>query len=296
MIQSSTPSPLAPRRLSVFDTVLRDIVWETPDTVTLVLDPGEHPRDYIAGQFVSIDPAQFRELKQQIAYFEKVKGRRETVRAYSMASTPDEPYLAITVKEEEFVDGSTAYPPLLSPLLVHGLEKGRTITVKGYSGYYHLPPDVMEQTDHVVHVVAGSGVVPNFAMAKWALAHLPGLKQTFVYSNKTWADVIFGRQLAEMEQASGGRLRVLHCLTREPSVPAESPCARLGRINAELVAEAIPDPENCLVFACGTAITRWDKQAARARGEEPKPRFLETVKALLEERGVPRKRIHTEAY
>jgi len=296
MIQSSTPSPLAPRRIAVFDTVLRDIVWETHDTVTLVLDPGDHPRDYIAGQFVSIDPTQFRELKQQIAYLEKLKGRREVVRAYSMASTPDEPYLAITVKEEEFVDGSTDYPPLLSPLLVHGLEKGRTITVKGYSGYYHLPPDVMEQTGHVVHVVAGSGVVPNFAMAKWALAHLPDLRQTFVYSNKTWADAIFARQLTALEQASGGRLRVLHCLTREPSAPADSPCARLGRINAELIAEAIPDPADCLVYACGTAISRWDKQAARARGEEPKPRFLETVKALLAERGVDRRRIHTEAY
>src|SRR5690606_20348618 len=186
----------------VFDTILREIVWETPDTVTLFLDPGEHPRNYLAGQFVSIDPAQFREMRQQIAYFEHVKGRREPVRAYSMASTPDEPLLAITVKEEEFVDGSTEYPPLLSPLLVHGLEKGRTITVKGYSGHYHLPPDVRAQTDHVVHVVAGSGVVPNFAMAKWALAHLPDLKQTFVYSNKTWKDVIFARQLAEMEAAS----------------------------------------------------------------------------------------------
>src|SRR5690606_26542315 len=115
-------------------------------------------------------------------------------------------------------------------------------------------------------------------------------------SNKTWKDVIFARQLAEMEAASGGRLRVIHCLTREPSVPAESPCARLGRIDREVLAEAIPGPKGCLVFACGTAITRWDRKAARARGEEPKPRFLETVKAILDDLGVPRERIHTEAY
>ena len=95
---------------------------------------------------------------------------------------------------------------------------------------------------------------------------------------------------------SGGRLELIHCLTREPTAPPDSPCARLGRISAEVIEQAIPDPENCLVYACGTAITRWDKQAARARGEEPKPRFLETVKELLAERGVPRKRIHTEAY
>lgn len=294
MMQSS-PDPLALRRIAVFDTVVREIVPETHDTVTLILET-DHPRDYIAGQFVSIDPAQFRQLRQLIRYFEHVKGRREAVRAYSMASTPDEPYLAITVKEEEYVEGVTEYPPLLSPFLVHGLHVGQKITVKGYSGYYHLPPDLADQTDHVVHVVAGSGVVPNFAMVKWALAHVPTVRHTFVYSNKTWEDVIFARQLAELEASSGGRLRVLHCLTREKEPPSAAPDAWMGRICKDVLARAIPDPENCLVYACGTAITRWDRKAARARGEEPKPRFLETAKAILEELGVPRKRIHTEAY
>lgn len=289
-------SPLRPRRISVFDTVLRDIVWETHDTVTLVLDAGDHPRDYRAGQFISIDPGQFRELKQQIAYFEKAKGRREAVRAYSMASTPDEPWLAVTVKEEEYIEGDTDYPPLLSPLLVHGLEKGRTITVKGYSGHYHLPPNLPEVTRHVVHVVAGSGVVPNFAMVKWALANEPDVRHTFVYSNKTWNDVIFARQLAELEASSGGRLRLVHCLTRESEVPAACVGGRLGRIDRSVLEEVIDDPQGCLVYACGTAITRWDKRKARERGEEPRPRFLEAVKAALAELGVPRERIHTEAY
>lgn len=284
------------RRIEVFDTVVRDVVWETPDTVTLLLDAGDHHRNYQAGQFISIDPAQFPELRQQVAYFEHVKGRREAVRAYSMASTPDEPLLAITIKEETFIPGSTEYPPLLSPFLVHGIAPGRRITVKGYSGYYAVGPETAQRTDHLVHVVAGSGVVPNFAMVKWALAHLPGVRHTFVYSNKTWAEVIFARELDELAAGSGGRLRLMHCLTREPSVPQDSACARLGRINAEILSEAIPDPEGCLVFACGPGLTRWDKKAARDRGEEPKPRFLETVKEILEGLGVPRASIHTEAY
>ncbi len=297
MIEPSTDAgPSAIRRIQVFDTILREIVWETPDTVTLLLDPGDHPRDYLAGQFVSIDPAQFPELRQQLAYFENVKGKREAVRAYSMASTPDEPYLAITIKEETFSAGSTDYPPILSPLLVHGLTPGMTITVKGYSGFYAVGPDLSQRTDHVVHVVAGSGVVPNFAMVKWALVHQPTVRHTFVYSNKTWSEVIFGQELNELEAASGGRLRVIHCLTREPSQPADSPCAKLGRINREVMEEAIPDPSKCLVFACGPALTRWDKRAARERGEEPSPRFIETVKSILAELEVPRTAIHTEAY
>lgn len=285
-----------PKRIEVFDTVLKEIVWETEDTVTLYLDPGEHHRNYLAGQFISIDPAQFIELKQQIAYFEHVKGRREAVRAYSMASTPDEPLLAITIKEETFVPDTTEYPPLLSPLLVHGLSPGRRITVKGYSGFYAVGPDLAERTDHVVHIVAGSGVVPNFAMLKWALEHQPTVRHTFVYSNRTWSDVIFAKELTALEERYRDRLRLMHCLTREPTIPADSSCARLGRINREILSEAIPDPESCLVFACGTALTRWDRKRARERGETPTPRFIETVREILEELGVPRKSLQTESY
>lgn len=280
----------------MFETHVRKIVWETADTVTLYLDAGDQPRDYKPGQYVSIDVQQFRELKQQVAYFEHVKGRREPPRAYSLTSTPDEPLLAITVKEEPFLPGQTEYPPLLTPLLVFGIREGQPITVKGYTGYYHLPDDVEERTEHIVHIVAGSGVVPNYAMLKWALAHHPGLRHSFVYSNKTWDDVIFAKQLAELQAAHPDRLRLHHCLTREQVAPKDAPDAKLGRIDRELLAEVIGDPEGCLVFACGPGLTRWDKKAARERGEEPSPRFLETTRAILADLGVPRKAIHMEAY
>lgn len=296
MVQPTAPIPRPVARNRVFETHVREIVWETADTVTLYLDAGDQPRDYKPGQYVSIDVQQFRELRQQVAYFEHVKGRREPPRAYSLASTPDERYLAITVKEEPFVPEQTEYPPLLTPLLVFGIQVGQPITVKGYTGYYHLPDDVEEQTDHVVHITAGSGVVPNFAMVKWSLERHPKLRHTFVYSNKTWDDVIFAKQLGELEAAHSDRFRLVHCLTREPTVPQDSSCARLGRINHELLSEVITDPSGCLVYACGPGLTRWDRQAARKRGEEPSPRFLETTRAILADLEVPRKAIHMEAY
>lgn len=297
MVQSTAPVPTSPRATNrIFDTVLREIVWETPDTVTLVLDAGDQPRDYKAGQYISIDVQQFRELQQQVAYFEHTKGRREPPRAYSLTSTPDEPHLAITIKEERFIPGETAYPPLLSPLLVFGLREGMTIQVKGYTGYYVLPDDVEEKTRHIVHIVAGSGVVPNFAMVKWALVHKPMLRHSFVYSNRKWDDVIFAKHLRELEKAHPEQLKVHHCLTREEAAPTDAPDAQLCRVNREMLASIIGDPEDCLVYACGPGLSRWDKRAAKERGEEPKPRFLESVRALLTELEVPRKAIHTEAY
>ncbi len=280
-------------RIRVFDTVVREVIRETHDTVTLLLDAGHEPRDYHPGQFVTIDPAQFPALRQQLAFFEEAKQRKEQVRAYSLASIPEDPWLAVTIKEEVFVPGETEYPPLLSPYLVHGAKDGMNVTVRGYSGGYCLPEDVASRTDHLVHLVAGSGVVPNFAMARWALAHLPSVRHTFIDTNRTWSDVIFGDALQKLERAAEGRLQLFHCLTREP---ADIPGARRGRIDLDLLKAAIPDPGSCLVYACGPAVGRWEKKAAKARGEEPRPRFLETAQALLAELGVPKAHIHTEAY
>ena len=78
-----------------------------------------------------------------------------------MSSTPDEPYVAITVKEERYISGVTRYPPLLSPFLVGGMHPGDRLTFTGFTGPYTLPEDVESITDHLVHVCAGSGVVPN---------------------------------------------------------------------------------------------------------------------------------------
>ena len=64
-------------------------------------------------------------------YWQDAKGRKEPPRAYSMCSTPDEPDLAITVKEETYTRGQTKYPPLLSPLLASGALKGREMVITG---------------------------------------------------------------------------------------------------------------------------------------------------------------------
>ncbi len=122
------------------------------------------------------------------------------------------------------------------------------------------------------------------------------MRQTFVYSSKTWADVIFRRELSELAAAHPGRLRVVHALTRARPPGGVGPDVRFGRINRELLAEVVPDPDSCLVYACGPGIGPWELKAARERGEAPRPRFLETVVAALSELGVPRERLRRESY
>src|SRR5437667_3828587 len=179
--------------------MVADVIVEAPDTTTLVLFTGNDRLEYSAGHFLTIDPHQFEALERFTAFLEDLKGRREPPRAYSMSSAPHERYLAVTVKEERYVSGMTKFPPLLSPMLVKRTTRGMRLVVTGFTGPYTLPPDISARTNHIVHICAGSGSVPNFSMLQFALAHYSTLRHTFIYSNKTLDDVIFRDDLARLD-------------------------------------------------------------------------------------------------
>ncbi len=284
------------KRIKEMEVMVADVIVETPDTATLVFFTGNDRLDYKAGHFLTIDPHQFEALQRFIAFFEDVKGKKEPPRAYSMASAPHERYLAVTVKEERYVSGVTKYPPLLSPLLVKRTWRGMRMVITGFTGPYTMPDDIESKTDHLVHVCAGSGSVPNFSMLKHALAHHPKLRHTFVYSNKTWEDIIFRDELNKLALAHGDRLKLVHTLTRVADASAYGPMVRKGRIDTALLREVIPDPTACVVYACGPAIGPFERAAAREKGVDPEPRFLETVLAGLETIGVPDKNVKRESY
>jgi 3-ketosteroid 9alpha-monooxygenase subunit B len=284
------------RRIRDLEVMVADVVVETPDTSTLVLFTGNDRLEYQAGHFCTIDPHQFEALERWVQYLEDLKGKPEAPRAYSLASAPHERSLAITVKEERYQRGVTRYPPLLSPMLVKRTARGSRIVITGFTGPYVLPPDVEGKADHLVHLVAGSGVVPNWSILKHALREHPRLRHTFVYSNKTWRDVIYRDALAALEAEHPRQLRVVHTLTREAEPERHGPGVRGGRITAELLRTLVPDPRAVLVYACGPAIGPFERLAARERGEAPRPRFLEAALAALDELGVPRDRVKRESY
>jgi ferredoxin-NADP reductase len=284
-------APAGRRRIRELEVMVADVVYETPDTTTLVFFTGNDHLDYKAGHFLTIDPHQFEALERFTAFLEDLKSRREPPRAYSMFSAPHEKYLAVTVKEERYASGSTKYPPLLSPLLVKRTTRGMRLVITGFTGPYTLPDDVESKTDHVVHLCAGSGSVPNLSILKHALRFHQGIRHTFIYSNKSWDDIIFRRELATLEEQHPDRLRVVHTLTRE-----NRPGVLSGRVTTELIRSLVPDLKAALYFACGPAISAWDKAAARNGGPAPSPRFLESALASLKELAIPSDRITRESY
>ena len=284
------------RRIKELEVMVADVVAEAPDTTTLVLFTGNDRLEYSAGHFLTIDPHQFEALERFTSFLEDLKGRREPPRAYSMCSAPHERYLAVTVKEERYVSGLTKFPPLLSPLLTKRTTRGMRLVVTGFTGPYTLPADIESKANHIVHVCAGSGSVPNFSILKHALANHSTLRHTFVYSNKTWGDVIFRDGLAQLASQHPERLAVIHTLTREEDASRFGASVRKGRITADILREAIPDPSGAYVYVCGPGISHWDIVAAKEAGTKPLPRFLETVLEQLASIGVQNDRIKRESY
>ena len=285
-----------PRKVRSFEAIVSGVIRETPDSTTLVFSTPSGRPDYLAGQFLTIRPHQFPEIAGFVAFLEERKGKKEPARAYSMYSAPHEADIAVTIKEEPFVPGTTKYPPLLSPLLTYGIAPGRQMTVTGFGGPYVLPADIETLTDHVVHLCAGSGIVPNLSILKHALSTGLRLRHTLIYGNKTWADIIFRREIEELAAAHPEKLRVVHAVSREANPERLGPHVRAGRIGLDLVRELIPEPKAVQVFACGPAIGKFDRLAAKERGVEPSPRFMETALEALREIGVPRESTHFESY
>jgi 3-ketosteroid 9alpha-monooxygenase subunit B len=284
------------RQITKLEAIVCDVVKEAPDTATLVLFTGNERLDYQPGHFLTIEPHQFHDLDRFTSFLEDLKGKKEPPRAYSMSSAPNERYLTITVKEERYISGTSKYPPLLSPFLVHRIRKGARLVITGFTGPYTLSDDIVSRNECLVHICAGSGSVPNLSILKHSLEFHSHLRHIFIYSTRTWNEVIFRNQLAELSARYPDRLSVIHTLTREKDVVMGARHVRHGRVDLNLLREVLPESTACHFFVCGPAISTWDRAAAREKGEEPLPRFLESVLADLARLGIPKGRITRESY
>jgi len=277
--------------------VIVDARKETPDTWTLDIFVGENDKDYAAGQFISISPHQFVELGDLIKYFEHVKGKKEQVRAYSLTSAPGEKYISITIKPEIYTPEPMALPPLLSPFLASDLLVGREIEFIGYAGAYVMPADLRESTDHAVHLVAGSGSVPSFSIIKDELLYQKSsIKHSLVFVNKSQADIIFHTELKQLCAQFPDQLSIHYFLSQEQDIKFLGPNYYSGRPTTAHIEKLIGDINKTVIFACGPAITKWQKKQAVLNQSELKPRFMEWVHETVQKIGIDKKRYKREIY
>lgn len=295
--QNNAPKRAPAKKIRPIRGIIIDATRETSDTWTLDIFVGENDKDYLAGQFISISPHQFVELSDLIKYFEHVKGKKELVRAYSLTSAPGEKYISITIKPEVYTPEPLALPPLLSPFLASDLLVGREIEFIGYAGAYIMPEDLRGHTDHAVHLVAGSGAVPSLSIIKDELIYQKSaIKHTLVFVNKKHDDIIFHAQLKKLCAQFPEQLEVHYFLSQDPEAKSRGINYYPGRPNRAHIEKLITNVNKTVIFACGPAITKWQKKQAALNNSELKPRFMEWVHEVVIQLGIDKKRFKREIY
>ncbi len=279
------------KKIKQLEVMVADVVENTQETITLILFTGNDLLDYKPGHFLTIDPHQFEALERWTNYLEDKKGKKEKPRAYSLSSAPDEKYLSITVKEERYTQGKTMYPPLLSPILAKRTPKGTRMVITGFTGPYTLIDPVPET---LVHICAGSGIVPNYSIMKYALRNYPEMKHRLLYSNRRWEDTIFGNELLQLQKEFPDQVELVFSFTREPKSGLPVTCYN-RRVDLNMIQEILPN-KNDSIYVCGPGLSVYEKKAAKKEGSKPSPRFLESVLADLEILGVDKKNIKNESY
>jgi ring-1,2-phenylacetyl-CoA epoxidase subunit PaaE len=172
---------------------VKEVITETPNTKTISFwQPIHDTLKYEAGQFLTV-----------IVTLDGVQHRR----SYSMSSSPREPQIAITVKQ---LSGG-----LVSAYLCQNIQPGQVLEVLEPLGNFKL--STAKPTGRsAVFVAGGSGITPIYSMLCTLLAAEAQAHAYLVYGSKNEENIIFKKQLDQLEQQYPNRLKVLHVLT-EPS-------------------------------------------------------------------------------
>lgn len=196
----------------------------------------------------------------------------EVRRSYSICSTPMELAAAgrLRIGVKELPGGA------FSGYAAHGLAVGDEVEVMPPLGHFTTGLDP-QRAHRYVGVVAGSGVTPVLSLMATALAVEPESRFTLLYGNRYARSVMFAEELSDLKDRWPQRLQLVHVLSREPG-DAE---LLSGRIDAprlpRLLDTFLPGGADEW-FLCG-----------------PYGMVLD-ARAVLAERGVPERSVHTELF
>jgi ferredoxin-NADP reductase len=211
-----------PRRLNWQQARVVELVEETAQTTSIVLDPPDWP-GHDAGQHVDV------RLTAEDGY--------QAQRSYSIASGPEDEHLVLTV--ERLDDGE------VSPYLVGELRPGDELELRGPIGGYFVWNQSL--AGPLLLIAGGSGIVPFRSMLRHRAAAGSDVAVRLLYSARALDDVIYRDELAGFAAEDG--VDVSFTLTREWP---EDWTGHRGRIDGKLLDEVSwPAAEMPLTYICG---------------------------------------------
>jgi ferredoxin-NADP reductase len=226
-------------------------VWDESATArTLVLDVPCW-RGHLPGQHVDV------RLTAEYGY--------STQRSYSIASAPDGTRVELTVQRLD--DGE------VSPYLTQVLGPGDPLELRGPIGGWFVWSG--GQTDPVLLLAGGSGIVPFMAMIRTRIARGATTPMRLVYSTRAPETLLY----REERHRLGGQdptLRLHVAYTRRAPAGWEGPVGRLDA--AQLTALGWPPADRPACFVCGPT------------------GYVEAIANLLIDQGHDPQRIKTERF
>ncbi len=206
---------------------VRRVIRETPDAITVVLEPDPWIDHYKPGQFINVSAQVLGEVIS---------------RSYSFSSTPGvDDFPAITIKR--VANGR------LSTQLVENLKPEMLLETSQPMGRFALKEDE-EHSGDLLFIAGGSGITPLFSMIKSVLKTKPEKSIKLIYANKNEQSIIFLDQLQRLAKESSGQFEVIHLL--ETLASENLLGVKKGRVNAEVIVEALGDVSSfSAVYLCG---------------------------------------------
>ena len=239
-----------PRRLDWQFAQVRDVVVETRRVKSLMLQPARWPGP-LPGQHVDI------RLTAEDGY--------QAQRSYSIASPPEDEFLALTV--ERVKDGE------VSPYLLDELRVGDKLELRGPIGGYFVWTGAASKPVYLL--AGGTGITPLMSMLRHRDRRPSRPPALLIYSARSWEEIVYRDELEAMIQRDSS-FRLVYALTRQQP---EDWTGHRGRINKGLLsANWFPPAHNPTIYVCGPTT------------------FVETAAGLLVELGFDPLSIKTERF
>lgn len=167
--------------------------WETADAASILFeDPAHDPVVHLAGQYLTLEL--------------RIDGE-PVRRSYSIASTPGDPGLAITVKR---VSGGRVSNHLLDVVQV-----GDLVRTHGPAGRFTAGDSPLQGGRRLLLVAGGTGIVPLAAISRHVLETEPDSEVTIIYGAASRSRAIYAEALEGLAADHPDRLRLVWVLEQD---------------------------------------------------------------------------------
>lgn len=241
-------------------------VWDGGETRLRVAAVIDETHDVRTFRLVGTEPMSFNYKPGQFLQIAVPIDGKEVKRSYSISSTPSRPH-AIELTIKRCPNG------LVSNWMNDNAKVGDEFTVKGPKGKFTC---VAHDARKLFLLPAGSGVTPTMSMLRWLTDTSADVDVVMLYSVRSPADVVFGREL-EYLAARHQNVRVIITSTT-PYAPTWGWTGICKRADRDLIAMAAPDIAERHVYMCG-----------------PKP-FADAMQSELAALGHPKELLFQESF